>query len=142
MIISLIIFCIFQCCDVLQAAFPWIASRLGTTCPSYYKGKPGSTGEKQSKSANPCFSASLCCLFLCPILPGFGCCCSPPVLPANLLLHTQCWQQLHPLSQGFVAAFATGEQRPRGAVASRWKITPSQSFPAFSWVFFLLCSTA
>lgn len=32
-------------------------------------------------------------------------------------------------TQGFVAAFATGEHRARGAAASRWKIIHSQSFP-------------
>lgn len=92
--------------------------------PSYYKGKPGSTREKQPKSATPSFSASLCYLFLCP--HPFGCCCSPPVLPVDLLLHTQFWQQLHPHSQGSVVAFATGEHRDRGAAASRWKIIHSQ----------------
>lgn len=77
-----------------------------------------------------------------PILPSFWCCCFHPVLPANVLLHTRCWQQLHLLNQGFVAAFATGEHRARAAAASRWKITYSQSFPAFSWVFSLLFSSA
>lgn len=63
-------FCIVQCCDVSQAtSFPWIASRVGTTCPSYYKSKPVSTGEKQPKSASPCFSAYLCYLLPCPHPP-------------------------------------------------------------------------
>lgn len=71
-----------------------------------------------------CFSAHLLPAPPCPSSPALGAAGSLPALTAHLLLHTQCWQQLHPCThgQGFkAAAFAIRKHRARGAVKG-WKV--------------------
>lgn len=64
----------------------------------------------------------------------------PPALPANLLLHTRCWQQLHPHTlkahgQGFMAAAFAHESTEQGVLqlageklSSPFPVIPSLQF--------------